>query len=81
MNKEEITAKVLETISERLEIDEAQLAPKTRFSEDLKADSLALMELVLAFEETFDLQTNDEEAEKLKTVQDAIDLVAAQLTQ
>lgn len=79
MDTEQITARVIETIVERLEVPADTLSLETRFVEDLKADSLALMELVLAFEETFDIQANDEDSEKLRSVQDAVDFVTAQL--
>ena len=79
MNTDEIAVRVIETIAERLERPEAEITPATSFSDDLKADSLALMELVLALEETFDIQASDEDPERLRTVQDAIDVVTEHL--
>ena len=72
-----IEAKVKELISQQLEVSEDQLKPKASFVDDLKADSLAVVELVLALEQEFDLEIPDEETEKIKTVQDAVDYVKA----
>jgi acyl carrier protein len=79
MDKEKIVAQIIETIADRLEVEEDLLQPETRFAEDLQADSLALMEVVLAFEETFQIRASDEDAEKLATIKDAIDFVIAKL--
>lgn len=72
-----IEAKVKELISQQLEVSEDQLKPSASFVDDLKADSLAVVELVLALEQEFDLEIPDEETEKIKTVQDAVDYVKA----
>jgi acyl carrier protein len=72
-----IEAKVKELIMQQLEVKEEQLKPEASFTDDLKADSLAVVELVLALEQEFDLEIPDEETEKIKTVQDAINYIKA----
>ncbi len=79
MTAEEIEAKVKTLICEQLEVTEDQLAPNAAFVDDLKADSLAVVELVLALEQEFELEIPDEDTEKIRTVKDAIDYVAAQV--
>lgn len=68
----EIADKVKEIISQQLDVNVAQIKPESQFIEDLGADSLAIVELVLAFEEQFDLNIPDEHTEKIRTVGDAI---------
>jgi acyl carrier protein len=68
----DIEAKVKEIIVEQLGVDEAQVKPEASFIDDLGADSLDTVELVMAFEEKFDIEIPDEEAEKIRTVGDAI---------
>ncbi len=72
MTKEELESKVKELICEQLEVSEDQLSPEASFVDDLKADSLAVVELVLALEQEFDLEIPDEDTEKIKTVKDAV---------
>lgn len=72
-----IEGKVKELICQQLEVKEEQLKPEASFTDDLKADSLAVVELVLALEQEFDLEIPDEETEKIKTVQDAINYIKA----
>lgn len=69
----DVDAKVKEVIAEQLNIDEEEIKPDASFIDDLGADSLDTVELIMAFEEEFDLEIPDEEAEKIKTVQDAIE--------
>ncbi len=64
--------RVKQIIVEQLGVDEAEVTPSASFVDDLGADSLDTVELVMAFEEAFDLEIPDEEAEKIRTVQDAI---------
>lgn len=64
--------RVKEIIAKELEVDAKQLAPEAKFIEDLGADSLDIVELVMALEEEFGLDIPDEEADKLKTVGDAM---------
>ena len=73
MAPEEIEKKVKEIICSQLEVSEEQLRPEAAFVEDLKADSLAVVELVLALEQAFDLEIPEEDTEKIKTVKDAVD--------
>jgi acyl carrier protein len=64
--------KVKEIIAKELEVDVKQLQPDAKFIEDLGADSLDIVELVMALEEEFGLDIPDEDADKLKTVGDAM---------
>jgi acyl carrier protein len=68
-----VEEKVKTIIVEQLQVDEAEVTPGASFQEDLGADSLDVVELVMQFEEAFDLEIPDEDAEKIKTVKDAID--------
>jgi len=72
-----VEERVKKIIVEQLEVSPDRVKPEASFSDDLKADSLAVVELVLALEETFKLEIPDEDTEKIKTVQDAIDYIAA----
>jgi acyl carrier protein len=69
----DIEAKVKEIIVEQLGVDEGQVNPEASFIDDLGADSLDTVELVMAFEEKFDIEIPDEDAEKMRTVGDAIE--------
>jgi acyl carrier protein len=73
--KKEYVEKVRLIISEQLGIDEAEITSSASFIDDLGADSLDQVELVMALEEAFDLEIGDEDAEKILKVQDAIDYV------
>ncbi|MBN8616393.1 MAG: acyl carrier protein [Deltaproteobacteria bacterium] len=73
----EIADKVKEIISQQLDVDVAQIKPESAFIEDLGADSLAIVELVLAFEEQFDINIPDEDTEKIRTVGDAVTYISA----
>ena len=70
-----VEEKVKEIIVDQLGVDEKQLNPEAFFIEDLGADSLDTVELVMALEEEFDVEIPDEDAEKIATVQHAIDYV------
>ena len=72
----EVTERVKQIVGEQLGVDEAEVTPSASFVDDLGADSLDQVELVMALEESFDLEVSDEDAEKIRTVQDAIDYVA-----
>ena len=74
-SKKEATDKVKQIISEQLGVDESEVTPSASFVDDLGADSLDQVELVMALEEAFDLEIPDEDAEKIRTVQDAIDYI------
>jgi acyl carrier protein len=68
----DITAEVKRIIHEQLDVEEGQIKLDSSFIDDLGADSLGLVELVLAFEEAFEIDIPDEDTEKIRTVQDAI---------
>jgi acyl carrier protein len=68
----DIEAKVKEIVVEQLGVDEAQVNAEASFIDDLGADSLDTVELVMAFEEKFDIEIPDEDAEKIRTVGDAV---------
>ena len=72
----EIADKVKEIISQQLDVDVAQIKPESQFIEDLGADSLAIVGLVLAFEEQFDINIPDEDTEKIRTVGDAVTYIS-----
>jgi acyl carrier protein len=74
-SKKEMVEKAKQIISEQLGVDEAEVTPSASFVDDLGADSLDQVELVMALEEAFDLEIPDEDAEKMRTVQDAIDYI------
>ena len=74
----DIAAKVKEIVSDKLDVDGADIKEDQDFIEDLKADSLAIVEVVLALEEQFEIEIPDEDTEKIKTVRDAIDYIKAQ---
>lgn len=69
----DIEKRVKEIIAEQLSIDVAEVKPEASFIDDLGADSLDTVELIMVFEEEFDLEIPDEEAEKIKTVGDAVE--------
>jgi len=71
----EISDKVKQIISEQLGVDENEVTPSASFVDDLGADSLDQVELVMALEEEFDLEISDEDAEKMRSVQEAIDYI------
>ncbi|NLN26752.1 MAG: acyl carrier protein [Firmicutes bacterium] len=64
--------RVKNLVVEQLGVNEDQVTPEASFTEDLGADSLDVVELVMAFEEEFDLQIPDEDAEKIQTVADVV---------
>ena len=71
----DITAKVKELIVEKLGVEESEIVPAARFIEDLGADSLDTVELIMKFEDEFSMEIPENDAEKLRTVQDAIDYI------
>ena len=73
----DIAEKVKEIVSDKLDVDPADIQEDKDFVEDLKADSLAIVEVVLALEEQFEIEIPDEDTEKIKTVQDAIEYIKA----
>jgi len=73
----DVDAKVKKIISEQLGVPEADVKPEASFVNDLGADSLDTVELVMALEEEFGVEIPDEDAEKISTVQNAIDYIKA----
>lgn len=73
-----IEERVIKVIAEQLGVEAEKVTPQAHFTEDLGADSLDLVEMVMALEKEFDCEIPDEEAEKITTVQSAIDYVKAQ---
>lgn len=67
---------IIEIVAEQLGVDINEVSPEKSFVEDLNADSLDLTELIMMFEERFNISIPEEEAEKLKTVKDVIDYMA-----
>jgi acyl carrier protein len=79
MDRNEIETKVRKVLAEQLAVDESQVTPSARFAEDLNADSLDLVEAVLALEEEWDIEIPEDEMEQIKTVGAAVDMVATKL--
>ena len=72
-----VADQVKKIIVEQLGVDEEEVTPDASFVDDLGADSLDTVELVMAFEEAFELEIPDEEAENIRTVKDAVDYINA----
>src|SRR5438270_3765681 len=72
---EDIEQKVIEIVSEQMGVDKSEITRETHFINDLNADSLDTVELVMEFEDEFELSIPDEEAEKIQTVGQAIDYI------
>lgn len=75
----EAEAKLRKIVAEQLSVDEEDVVPEASFIEDLNADSLDLVELIMTLEEEFNIKISDEDAEKIQTVQDAIDYLQEHL--
>ncbi|HOK56851.1 MAG TPA: acyl carrier protein [bacterium] len=75
MSREEIAKTIKEIIVEKLGVNPSEVTEEAAFVEDLGTDSLDTVELVMDFEEKFGLEIPDEDAEKIKTVKDAIDYI------
>ena len=78
---EEIKDKITKIIVDQLGVDEKEVTLKASFVDDLGADSLDIVELVMALEEEFDIEISDEEAEKLTTVEKAIEYIKGHIEQ
>jgi len=76
----EIENKVREIVCQQLDVEPAQVKMETSFVDDLGADSLAVVELVLALEEAFEIDVPDEDTEKLRTFKDAVEYIAAKVS-
>lgn len=75
MTEQEIEAKVIEIVAEQMGADKVKISRNTSFVEDLNADSLDTVELVMELEDEFETSIPDEQAEKIKTVGEAIDFI------
>ena len=70
-----VQARVKEIVCEQLGVSAEEVTPEASFIEDLGADSLDIVELVMALEEEYEMEISDEDAEKIRTVQDAVDYI------
>ena len=75
MTREDVLGRIREHLATELEVDPAIISDGTRFKEDLEADSLDLVELIMELEEQFGMEIPDEEVEKITTVEEAVDYV------
>jgi acyl carrier protein len=76
----DIFSKVKEIIVDQLGVDEEDVTPDASFIDDLGADSLDIVELIMAFEEEFDIEIPDEDAEKITTVGEAVEYIESKLS-
>ena len=79
MTKEEAVAKLKAIVSDRLDVEEDQVTPEKNFVDDLGADSLDIVELIMGIEEEFDIEIPDEDAEKLTSVGEAMNYTLAKI--
>ncbi|HHZ05119.1 MULTISPECIES: acyl carrier protein [Acetomicrobium] len=79
MRLEEIQEKLKQIVMDRLDVDEDQITMEASFVEDLGADSLDIVELIMGIEEEFDIEIPDEDAEKLTTVGGALEYIKTKL--
>ena len=79
MTEAEIEAKVTDIVAEQMGVDKSEITRETNFANDLNADSLDTVELVMEFEDEFETSIPDEEAEKIQTVGQAIDYIVANM--
>jgi len=75
----DVYQKVVDIIVDELAVDADEITPEASFIDDLGADSLDVVELVMAFEEEFDIEIPDDDAEKIQTVQQAVDYIEENL--
>lgn len=76
-SEQEVFEKVTSIVSEQMGVDKSEIKKETSFVNDLNADSLDTVELVMEFEDEFDMSIPDEEAEKIQTVGDAVNFIMA----
>jgi acyl carrier protein len=79
MPSTEMEARLKKIVAEQLGVDESKIVPTARFTEDLNADSLDLVEMIMELEEAFGVEIPDEDAEKIVTVQDALNYIEQKL--
>jgi acyl carrier protein len=79
MQADEVMKRLKEIVMDRLDVEEEQIKPEASFVEDLGADSLDIVELIMGIEEEFDVEIPDEDAEKLTTVGEAFEYVKGKL--
>ena len=79
MDSKTVDAKVSKIVAEKLNIEEKNISAASRFQEDLGADSLDIVELLMEIEEEFGVSISDEESERLKTVGDAVKFIGSKL--
>ena len=79
MKKEEVLSRLKEIITDRLDVEEDQIVPEATFVEDLGADSLDIVELIMGIEEEFDIEIPDEDAEKLTSVGEAMNYTLSKI--
>jgi len=75
MPSPEMVERLKKIVAEQLGVDESKIVPSARFTDDLNADSLDLVEMIMSLEEEFSVEIPDEDAEKIVSVQDAIDYI------
>lgn len=76
----DVEVKVKEIVVDKLGVEESQITPEASFTNDLGADSLDIVELVMGFESAFDIQIPDEDAEKIQTVGDAVNYLKGKVS-
>ena len=79
MDKAEVQEKIVELVSEQLEVSKEKILPESHFLNDLQADSLDIVDLMMQIEEVFDVQIEDEDQEKIETVGDAVNYIVEKL--
>ena len=81
MPSPELVERLKKIVAEQLGVDESKLVPTARFTDDLNADSLDLVEMIMSLEEEFGVEIPDEDAEKILSVQNAIDYIDSHTTE
>ncbi len=79
MDRKKIVETVIEKVADKLSIDVEDVSENSKFSEDLNADSLDMVDLIMEIEETYDIKIPDEDVENFKTVKSVVDYLASKL--